>query len=69
MKKILTAEEVIARAQLEDSKTYMQIDTGATSTGAEWKATLRQIERDGGAEFDSAFDPEGDGAHLTEVIR
>ena len=65
--KRLTAEEVIARAGLEDGKVYMQTDTGATATGAEWKETLREIERSGGGEFDGAFDPEGDGAHLCEV--
>ena len=63
----LTAEEVIARAGLEDGKTYMQTDTGATATGAEWKETLRDIERRGEQEYDGAFDPASDGAHLVEV--
>ena len=64
----LTADEVIARAGRQDGKTDMQTDTGATATGAEWKETLRAIERRGGAEYDSAFDPEGDGAHLVEIL-
>ena len=67
MDKRLTADEVIARAKLEDGKTYIQTDTGATDSGAGWKDTLRKIEHDGGAEFDGAFDPNGDGAHLIEV--
>jgi len=65
--KILTAEEVIARAGLEDEKSYMQTDTGAIDTGAGWKATLRKLEADGMAEYDSAFAADGDGAHLVEV--
>ena len=62
-KERLTEEEVIARAGLEDDKVYMQTDTGAVATGAEWKATLRECD----PETDGAFDPDGDGAHLVEV--
>lgn len=65
--KRLTADEVIARAGIDPKKTYMQTDTGATDTGAGWIETIRQLERDGGAEFDGAFDPDGDGPHLAEV--
>ena len=65
--KRLTSDEVIARAGIDPKRTYMQTDTGATDTGAGWIETLRDIERAGEADFDSAFDPDGDGAHLTEV--
>lgn len=67
MKKIMTAEEVISRTGLDDEKMYIHVETGAFATGAEWKETLRQIERDGGAEFDKAFDADGNGAALAEI--
>lgn len=68
MKKRLTADEVIRRAGLVDDRFYMHVDSGAVDSGAGWNQTLREVERSG-AEFDSAFDPDGDGAHLVEVVK
>ena len=61
--KRLTAEEVIARAGIEAGKTYMHTDTGAVASGQEWIDTIRGLD----PELDNAFDPNGDGAHLTEI--
>ena len=63
----LTAKQVIDRAGIKPDAFYVHTDTGSMATGAEWMQTLRDQEESGAAEFDSAFDQEGDGAHLVEV--
>lgn len=63
----LPAKQVIDRAGIKPDAFYVHTDTGSTGTGAEWAQILRDQEESGAAEFDSAFDPEGDGAHLIEV--
>ena len=67
MEKRLTAEEVIANANIQNGVEhhYMQIDTGDVDTGAGWVDTLKNCD----PEFDGAFDPDGDGAHLVEVVK
>jgi len=67
MERLLTAQQVIDRAKLDLAALYVHTDTGSMGTGAEWAQILRDQEESGAAEFDSAFDPEGDGAHLIEV--
>ena len=63
----LTAQQVIDRAKLDLAALYVHTDTGSMAVGAEWAQIFRDQEESGAAEFDSAFDPEGDGAHLIEV--
>lgn len=67
MERLLTAQQVIDRAKLDPAALYVHTDTGSIATGEDWAQIIRDQEESGAAEFDSAFDPEGDGAHIIEV--
>ena len=62
----LELDQVIARAGLIDNNEhyYMHRYTGAVGTGSEWIRTLRECD----PELDEAFDPNGEGAALIEVV-
>ena len=66
--KTLTAQEVIDRAGLIDDEKhhYMHVETGSVDTGEGWCCTLRETCD---PEYDMAFDPEGPGAGLIEVVK